>query len=97
MKHGELLQGASTWWRMLHFCQIMHQFGAPRINVQKEVWMNFEGNRAGIGRARPEVKFAPRDVFEQILEYSVIPTFDLVIEMPGEAGVVIARRTIAPY
>lgn len=40
--------------------------------------------------------FAPREVFEQILEYSVIPTFDLVINVP-ERGVLLARRRIAPY
>ena len=27
-----------------------------------------------------ELKFAPREVFDQLLEYMVIPTFDLVIE-----------------
>lgn len=44
----------------------------------------------------PEIKFAPREIFEQILEYAVIPTFDLLLEMP-DGGVVLARRTIAPY
>jgi ADP-ribose pyrophosphatase YjhB (NUDIX family) len=48
-------------------------------------------------RKRPEIKFAPREVFEGILEYGVIPTFDLVVEMPRGAGVVIVRRIIAPY
>jgi 8-oxo-dGTP pyrophosphatase MutT (NUDIX family) len=48
-------------------------------------------------RKRPEVKFAPRDVFENILEYAVIPTFDLVVELPEGGGVVLVRRTIAPY
>ena len=43
------------------------------------------------------LKFAPRDVFEVILEYAVIPTFDLVIEMPDRSGVVMARRIIKPY
>jgi ADP-ribose pyrophosphatase YjhB (NUDIX family) len=46
---------------------------------------------------RPEIKFAPREVFEQILEWSVIPTFDLIVEMPESEGIVIARRIIAPY
>ncbi len=41
-------------------------------------------------------KFAPRKVFEEILEYAVIPTFDLVIEYGGK-GVIIARRKIPPY
>jgi ADP-ribose pyrophosphatase YjhB (NUDIX family) len=49
------------------------------------------------GSGRPEVKFAPREVFEQILEYCVIPTFDLIVELPPDKDVVIARRTIAPY
>lgn len=40
--------------------------------------------------------FAPREVFEQILEYMPIPTFDLVIEF-GDQGVVFVRRRIAPY
>ncbi|SNR66388.1 NUDIX domain-containing protein [Actinomadura mexicana] len=48
-------------------------------------------------RKRPEVKFAPREVFEGILEYAVIPTFDLVVELPEDGGVVLVRRTIAPY
>lgn len=48
-------------------------------------------------RKRPEVKFAPREVFEHVLEYAVIPTFDLVVELPEDGGVVLARRTIAPY
>ena len=45
---------------------------------------------------RKKIKFAPREVFEQILEYAVIPTFDLVIQY-GDEGVVIVRRKIAPY
>jgi ADP-ribose pyrophosphatase YjhB (NUDIX family) len=40
--------------------------------------------------------FAPREVFEQILEYMPIATFDLVVEVGGR-GVVLVRRTIAPY
>lgn len=40
--------------------------------------------------------YAPRELFEQILEYMVIPTFDLVIEY-GSQGVIIVRRKIAPY
>ncbi|MCW2903076.1 MAG: hypothetical protein JWO67_5341 [Streptosporangiaceae bacterium] len=46
---------------------------------------------------RPEIKFAPRPIFENILKYGVIPTFDLVIEMPSHAGVVLVRRIIPPY
>ncbi|MCA9882390.1 MAG: NUDIX domain-containing protein [Anaerolineae bacterium] len=40
--------------------------------------------------------YAPRDVFEQMLEWMVIPTFDLVLSY-GEQGVIIVRRKIAPY
>lgn len=47
--------------------------------------------------SRPEIKFAPREIFEHILEWSVIPTFDLIVEMPENAGIVLVRRTIAPY
>lgn len=43
-----------------------------------------------------ELCFAPRELFEQILEYAVVPTFDLVIEVPS-FGVVLVRRKIAPY
>lgn len=48
--------------------------------------------------ARPprEIKFAPREAFETVLEWAVIPTFDLVISL-GDRGVVVARRKIAPY
>lgn len=43
-----------------------------------------------------ELRFAPREIFEQILEWAVIPTFDLLIEV--EAGqVVIVHRKIQPY
>jgi ADP-ribose pyrophosphatase YjhB (NUDIX family) len=48
-------------------------------------------------RNRPEIRLAPREIFEQMLEWSVIPTFDLVVELPGDDGVVLVRRTIAPY
>jgi len=39
---------------------------------------------------------APQEVFDQMLEHMVIPTFDLVIDVP-DRGVLIARRKIAPY
>lgn len=43
-----------------------------------------------------KLKYAPRETFEQILEWSVIPTFDLLIELePGK--VVMVRRKIEPY
>jgi ADP-ribose pyrophosphatase YjhB (NUDIX family) len=40
--------------------------------------------------------YAPKEVFEQILKWAVIPTFDLVIEH-GNKGVILVKRTIAPY
>src|SRR4051812_17911368 len=51
---------------------------------------------ATVPRMRRELKFAPRPLFEQMLEYAVIPTFDLVIAY-GSQGVVVVRRRIAPY
>lgn len=48
-------------------------------------------------RPRPEIKFAPRETFVQLLEWSVIPTFDLVVKLPEDNGVVLVRRIIAPY
>jgi len=43
-----------------------------------------------------QLKFAPRKIFEQILSYAVIPTFDLIVYCDGH-GVVLLRRRIAPY
>ena len=40
--------------------------------------------------------FAPKEVFDQILEWSVIPTFDLVIQY-GDQGIILVKRKIAPY
>lgn len=40
--------------------------------------------------------FAPKGVFDLILKWAVIPTFDLVIEY-GNKGVVFVKRKIAPY
>lgn len=40
--------------------------------------------------------FAPREVFEQMLEFMPIPTFDLIIQY-GDEGVIVAKRKIAPY
>jgi ADP-ribose pyrophosphatase YjhB (NUDIX family) len=45
---------------------------------------------------QPELKYAPREVFEQILEWTVVPTFDLVLSY-GDEGIIVARRRIAPY
>jgi ADP-ribose pyrophosphatase YjhB (NUDIX family) len=43
-----------------------------------------------------ELKFAPREIFEKILEYAVIPTFDLVLEFENR-GVILLKRSIPPY
>ncbi|MBD3362185.1 NUDIX domain-containing protein [Candidatus Dojkabacteria bacterium] len=40
--------------------------------------------------------YAPRDVFEKILKWMVIPTFDLILEINGK-GVLLLKRKIAPY
>lgn len=40
--------------------------------------------------------FAPREIFDQILLYAVIPTFDLVVWCEGR-GLILLRRRIAPY
>jgi len=45
---------------------------------------------------RESFKFAPRDTFENILEYTVIPTFDLIVWF-NDQGVILLRRRIAPY
>lgn len=42
------------------------------------------------------MKYAPREIFEQILEWAVIPTFDLVLEIEGK-GYLMVRRSIEPY
>lgn len=47
-------------------------------------------------RREQNLRYAPREIFEQILEYAVIPTFDLIIEYGG-MGIIIVRRRIAPY
>ncbi len=41
-------------------------------------------------------KFAPREIFEVLLEWSVFPAFDLLLEY-GDKGVVFVRRKIEPY
>lgn len=43
-----------------------------------------------------KIKFAPKEIFYEILQWSVIPTFDLVIQY-GNRGVFIIKRSIAPY
>ncbi len=47
-------------------------------------------------RRKPDLMFAPREAFETVLQWAVIPTFDLVIEY-GDRGVIVCRRRIAPY
>ena len=42
-----------------------------------------------------QIKFAPKEIFDQILEWAVIPTFDLILTSPS--GVVLVKRKIAPY
>lgn len=39
---------------------------------------------------------APRELFEKMLEYMPIPTFDLIIKY-GNQGVIVVKRKIAPY
>lgn len=43
-----------------------------------------------------KLQFAPRDAFEVVLQWAVIPTFDLVLSY-GDRGVIVVRRRIAPY
>ena len=43
-----------------------------------------------------KVKFLPKDVYQIVLEYAVIPTFDLIIEY-GNKGVIFVKRIIPPY
>ena len=40
--------------------------------------------------------YAPRDVFEKILKYAVIPTFDMIVRF-SDRRVILIRRKIAPY
>jgi ADP-ribose pyrophosphatase YjhB (NUDIX family) len=56
------------------------------------MWMN-PARKKGVQRS---IRFAPRKDFETILEWAVIPTFDLVIEY-GDLGVIVCKRRIAPY
>lgn len=43
-----------------------------------------------------KLKYAPKKVFRQILKWSVMPTFDLVIEYENQ-GVIFVKRKIPPY
>jgi len=42
------------------------------------------------------LSFAPREIFLSILEYAVIPTFDLIVWFEGR-GLIMLRRKISPY
>jgi len=42
------------------------------------------------------LKAIPKEIYNEILEWAVIPTFDLIIEY-GTEGVIIVKRKIAPY
>ncbi len=43
-----------------------------------------------------KIKFAPEEEFKTLLEWGVMPTFDLVIEY-GNHGVIMVKRKLAPY
>jgi 8-oxo-dGTP pyrophosphatase MutT (NUDIX family) len=43
-----------------------------------------------------ELKYAPREIFDQILEYAVIPTIDLIIWFEA-LGCIMVNRKIPPY
>ncbi len=43
-----------------------------------------------------KIKLAPKKIFDQILKWSVIATFDIILECE-EGSVIILKRSIAPY
>lgn len=43
-----------------------------------------------------KVKFLPEDIYYTVLDWAVIPTFDLLIEY-GNRGFIFVKRKIAPY
>lgn len=43
-----------------------------------------------------KIKFAPREVFRKILEWAVIPTFDLLLNYENK-GFILVKRKIDPY
>ena len=43
-----------------------------------------------------DLQFASKDTFERILEYAVVPTFDIIVWFSCR-GVILLRRKIAPY
>lgn len=51
-------------------------------------------NNREVGGARNDA-WAPDEVFESILQYSVVPTFDLILE--SVEGILLVRRRISPY
>jgi len=40
-----------------------------------------------------KIKFAPEEIFQEILKWAIIPTFDLVIQY-GNEGIIIAEHSI---
>lgn len=50
---------------------------------------------AKIGRTN--LKWMPRELWDEVLEWCVIPTFDLVVELPGGSGIILVKRIIPPY
>lgn len=62
------------------------------IKLASKVYLNV----SQILKMQNNTKFAPREIFEQILEWSVMPTFDLLIELEGN-GIVLVKRKISPY
>ena len=53
-----------------------------------------EPSNPEVGGARNEA-WAPAEIFESILRYSVVPTFDLILE--SVEGILLVRRCISPY
>lgn len=43
-----------------------------------------------------KVKFLPPEIYKTVLEYAVIPTFDLILEY-GKSGIIFVKRTVQPY
>lgn len=45
---------------------------------------------------KEKIKYAPPEIWEEILKYVPIPTVDLVLEY-GDQGIIFVRRKIEPY
>ena len=48
------------------------------------------------GTSENNLSYAPQDIFNHILKFAVIPTFDIIINIK-DLGVIIVKRKIAPY